>query len=51
MEGLRVGSGARRYEPGLVLSAELDANDIAAYLDDACHELARPGERIQRNDR
>lgn len=40
-------SGKRRRLDGLVIPADLTAEEIATYLDDFYHELARPGRRIE----
>ena len=44
----RAGNGLRRRERDLIIPAELDAADIASFLDDVYHELAGPGDRVVR---
>mgnify|MGYP000436987460 CR=1 FL=1 len=40
-------SGAgKRVRAGLVIPAELTAGELAEYLDDIYHELARPGDTV-----
>lgn len=39
--------GKRRRLHGLVIPADLRADEFATYLDDIYHELARPGQRIE----
>jgi len=46
----RVGDGRRRREPGLTVPSSVRAADMATYLDDMLHELARPGDKISRVD-
>lgn len=46
------GSGptARRRSADLVIPADLGEGEVATYLDDLLHELARPGDEIRRLD-
>lgn len=44
----RVGDGGRRPATDLVIPSTTRAADVATYLDDLLHELARPGETIRR---
>ncbi|MBB1626396.1 hypothetical protein [Achromobacter sp. UMC71] len=40
------GAGKRVRAAGLVIPSELTAGELAEYLDDIYHELARPGDTI-----
>jgi len=44
----RSGDGKRIPRSDVVIPAEVGADDIAQYLDDLFHELARPGQTIRR---
>ena len=42
--------GKRRLTTDFVIPASLRPDELATYLDDMLHELARPGDNIQRID-
>jgi hypothetical protein len=46
----RRGLGTRREDPTVFLPADVDKNDIAAYLEDLLHEEGGPGRVIRRID-
>ena len=47
---LRLGDGKRVLLDDVVIPAEIDEDEIATYLDDLFHELARPGQIVRRVD-
>lgn len=46
----RRGLGTKREDPTIFVPADLDEDDIAAYLDDLLHEESEPGRMIRRID-
>jgi len=46
----RRGDGKRVLLDDVVIPAEIDEDEIATYLDDLFHELARPGQIVRRVD-
>ena len=47
----RRGLGVNPEMTDIVIPSDLIENEIAQFLDDVFHELARPGERVRRVDR
>ena len=43
-----VAAGKRVLRNDVIIPAEVQADEIATYLDDLFHELARPGQAISR---
>lgn len=46
----RLDYGKRRETSDFVIPASLRPDELATYLDDMLHELARPGDIIRRTD-
>jgi len=43
-----LGAGTRVPLNSVIIPADIDENEIAIYLDDLFHELARPGQVVRR---
>jgi hypothetical protein len=44
----RLGFGMRERDNDVVFPPSLEASELAEYIDDLFHELARPGEKVLR---
>ncbi len=44
----RAGAGTRRPEPDLVIPPDIAEGELAGYLEDVYHELARPERGVRR---
>jgi len=42
----KLDSGKRLKQPTLIIPSTLAASEIATYLDDLYHEMAKPGDRV-----
>ncbi len=42
----RLAPGTRERDADVVIPSSLEADELAAYLDDLFHELARPGQTV-----